>query len=161
VMLVYCPHAEILPETRAALDASGYAWEARDVAVSDGAYTELLASLWAAREAFAIVEHDVIPHPEALAELEACPEPFCAFEYPYQGRMHAGLGCARFAASLLAAVPDAVEQTLAESTEAHPAGHWCQLDDRLSRVLTRHGYAKHVHSPAVGHLRPWPSHGCS
>lgn len=159
-MKVVCPFTRISPETRAALDASGYEWSAEDVSYCNATYTLLLTCLWRNGEAFAVVEHDIVPHPGALAELEACPEPWCVFPYAYQHGTHAGLGCARFSASLLAAVPDAVTQTLAEATQAHPSGHWCQLDDRLSRVLQRRGYTRHVHSPEVGHLSPWPAHGC-
>lgn len=160
-MRIVCPRAGDgpAPETRAALDASGYPWIDAEVA-GDTGYTMLLAALWRDGEAFTIVEHDIIPHPGAPAELEACPEPWCAFGYRYQHGTHAGLGCARFSARLLAAVPDAVEQTLAESDEVHPAGHWCNLDDRLCRVLARYGFASHRHSPEVGHLSPWPAHGC-
>lgn len=160
--MVICPYGRdgVEPETRDALDASGYPWADADVSRSDTAYTELLAHGWRLGEAFIIVEQDIVPWPGALAELEACPEPFCAFEYAYLGGTHAGLGCCRFSAALLAAVPDAVEQTLAEENDVHPRGHWCNLDDRLTRVLARRGYGKHVHSPAVGHLSPWPSHGC-
>lgn len=161
-MLVTCPHAgPIAPETVAALDASGFPWQAADVSGAPTSYTRLLECLWAAGEPFAVVEHDIVPHPGALAELEACDRPWCAFGYPYLGGTHAGLGCARFSAALLAAVPNAVERTWAESTNVHPPGFWCQLDDRLSRSLRRAGYASHVHGPPVTHLSPMPSHGCT
>lgn len=159
-MRVICPFTRLSAETHAALDDSGYRWEPRDVSGSDTAYTELLAGLWAAGEAFAVVEHDVVPPPGALAELEVCPEPWCVFPYRYQHGTHAGLGCARFSAALLAVVPDAVGETLSESDAVHPAGHWCNVDDRLSRVLQRHGFTRHRHTPEAGHLSPWPAHGC-
>lgn len=160
-MRVICPHVTIQPETRAALDASGYPWEAISTAGPDTAYHELLAGLWADGRTFALVEHDIVPWRGALAELEACPEPWCAFTYPYQGGMHAGLGCARFRDSLLGAFPSAVAATLAEESPVHPRGFWCSLDDRLSRSLRRLGARQHVHSPAVGHLFPQPTHGCA
>lgn len=160
-MHVTCPHAGPVPsETAAALDASGFHWERADVSGSDTSYTRLLACLWAAGEPFCVVEHDIVPHPGALAKLAACPQPWCAYPYAYMGGMHAGLGCTRFSAALLAAVPDAVERTWAESTDVHPAGFWCALDDRLARVLRRAGFTQHVHFPAVRHLNPVPSHGC-
>ena len=159
-MKVYCPHARILPETRAALDHSGYEWIAADVTGSDTAYTELLQKLWRVGETFAIVEHDIVPWRGALEQLDECPRDWCSFDYPFGGSMHAGLGCARFRDSLLAAYPTAVDDTLGEATEIHPRGFWCNLDDRLTRALSRFGAAKHVHTPAVGHLHPYPSHGC-
>lgn len=161
-MRIVCPHVgPIAPETAAALNASGLPREAADVSATPTSYTALLACLWAAGEAFAVVEHDIAPHPGALAELEACPEPWCAYGYRLGSIVHAGLGCARFSTALLAAVPDAVEQTWRESTDIHPAGHWCAADDRLARVLRRAGFAQHVHGPQVRHLNPMPSHGCT
>lgn len=160
-MRVTCPHAGPVPaETAAALDASGFPWERADVSASDTAYTRLLERLWAAGEPFALVEHDIVPHPGALADLLGCPQPWCCYAYQLGGIVHAGLGCTRFSASLLAAVPDAVAQTWRESTDVHPAGFWCALDDRLSRVLRRAGFSQHVHEPQVKHLNPRPSHGC-
>lgn len=159
-MRVICPRTRILPETRAALENSGYEWTGAAVSGTDTAYTELLQKLWRAGETFAIVEHDVVPWRGALEQLDECPEAWCSFIYPFGDGMHAGLGCARFRSALLAAHPTAVDDTLAERTETHPAGHWCSLDDRLSRALTRAGAVKHVHAPAVGHLHPAPSHGC-
>jgi hypothetical protein len=158
---VIVPHTRIEPETRAALAASGYGWEAVSVAGSDTAYTDLLADLWAAGQDFAIVEHDIVPWRGALAELDSCTEQWCAFPYPLRSWMHAGLGCARFRGTLLAACPTAVTDTLAEQTGTHPRGHWCNLDDRLSRSLRRLGAARHVHPVPVGHLFPEPSHGCT
>lgn len=105
-MRVVCPFTRISPETRDALDASGYLWEARDVSGSDTAYWDLLAGLWAAGEAFAVVEHDVIPAPGALASLETCPADWCSSPYPYFVGMYPGLGCARFGDGIMARHPD-------------------------------------------------------
>lgn len=161
-MRVIAPFAgRIEPETTAALGASGFAWQAVNVGGSDTAYTELLAARWQAGETFAVVEQDIVPWRGALAELEDCARPWCSFTYPLRDGMHAGLGCARFRGEFLRVFPSAVEDTLAESTEVHPAGFWCSLDDRLARSLTRLGAKKHVHQTPVGHLFPQPTHGCS
>ncbi len=159
-MKVICPNTHIAPETRAALDHCGYPWESADVSGSDTAYTQLLQKLWRDGDTFALVEHDIVPWRGALAELAACPRDWCAFQYPFGGGMIAGLGCTRFRAALLAAHPAAVDDTLTEATEIHPTGFWCNLDDRLTRALTRRGAARHEHTPAVGHLFPYPTHGC-
>jgi hypothetical protein len=164
-MKVICPHTRIAPQTRIALDACGYPWQPADVSGRDTAYTELLQKLWRHGETLTIVEHDIVPRAGAMAELEACERPWCAFTYPLTlargGILHAGLGCVRFSAALLEHYPTAVDDTLAEHTEVHPTGHWCALDHRLARALTRLGAAQHVHTPPVGHLHPVPSHGCA
>lgn len=161
-MKVICPYTRLQPETVAALEASGYEWEPVYTGLSDLAYANLLAQLWAAAETFTLVEHDIVPWRGALARLEECPEPWCGFAYPLRDDlMTAGLGCTRFRDTLLTAHPGAIEDTLTEDSPAHPRGHWCNLDDRLTRVLTRAGAVRHVHAPPVGHLFPEPSHGCS
>lgn len=159
-MKVYCPHTQLTSETRAALDNSGYEWTPVDVTGSQTAYTELMQKLWRAGESFAIVEHDIVPWRGALAELDECHHPWCGFSYPFGQGAIEGLGCTRFQDVLLAAYPSAVDDTLTEATEVHPRGHWCSLDDRLMRVLMRLGARRHVHGPLVGHLYPYPSHGC-
>lgn len=159
-MKVYCPHTQLTSETRAALDNSGYEWTAVDVSGSETAYTELMQKLWRQGESFAIVEHDIVPWRGALAELDECHHPWCGFSYPFGQGAIEGLGCTRFQDVLLAAYPSAVDDTLTEATEVHPRGHWCSLDGRLMRVLMRLGARRHVHGPLVGHLYPYPSHGC-
>ncbi len=159
-MRVICPHTTISPETRAALDASGYAWEARGVSASDTAYSALLAELWADGETFAVVEHDIIPPPGALPALEACPGQWCCHRYPYGFGRYAGLGLARFSAGLLTAHPDAMERAAEMYDDGHPPGHWCRQDAWLSFVLESRGLARCRHEPDAGHLHSWPSHGC-
>ncbi len=166
-MKVICPNTGIAPETRAALDHCGYPWQPADVSGCGTAYTQLLQKLWREGETFALVEHDIVPWRGALKQLDACDHPWCGFPYPLvlphvpAGVLHAGLGCVRFRAELLRRYPSAVDDTLAEHTEVHPSGFWCNLDDRLTRALTRCGAVRHEHTPAVGHLHPVRSHGCS
>jgi hypothetical protein len=132
-MKVYCPHTDLTPETRAALDASGYEWTPIDVSGSDTAYTEFLQKIWRRGETFAIVEHDIVPWRGALEQLDDCHHPWCGFSYPFGGGMIEGLGCTRFKDIILAAYPDAVDDTLNEMTDIHPRGHWCPTPDH--RVL--------------------------
>jgi hypothetical protein len=158
---VICPHAgPIASATTAALNESGWDWTPVDVSESDTAYTELLQQLWTAGDTFALVEHDIVIGPYTLSDLAHCPASWCAYTYQLRGQLHAGLGCVKFASELLRAKPHAVSQTWAEQTLVHPGGHWCNLDDRLSRVLRRAGVAPHVHNPPVEHLVPEPTHGC-
>jgi hypothetical protein len=158
---IICPHAgPIADQTRTALDTTGRVWEPVDVSARDTAYTLLLQDLWSADETFAIVEHDIVIRPDTLDEFEDCDHPWCAFTYRFRATHIAGLGCTRFRTNLLAAYPDAVAKTWAEATEVHPYGHWCNLDDRLTRALTAAGATRHLHQPPVGHLNPMPTHGC-
>ena len=74
---------------------------------------------------------------------------------------HAGLGLCKFSANLQRLYPDTIVETSKEATDTHPVNHWCNLDDRIRRVLTRHGVSQHIHEGLAVHLSPHPSHGCN
>lgn len=160
-MRVICPHAgPIAVEVSRGLNATGRAWATADVSASDTAYTLLLQELWEQGETFAIVEHDIVIRPDTLDAFEDCDQPWCSYTYPFRDTHIAGLGCTRFRAELLAAHPDAVAKTWRETTAVHPAGNWCNLDQRLTNALVAAGATRHLHGPPVGHLNPMPTHGC-
>lgn len=160
-MLVICPFAhDIAPQTRAFLDQSGLSWTSVNLAGLDTGYAELLGRLWSKPRDFCLVEHDIVPFFGALKELHDCPELWCAYSYELGAGLHAGLGCTRFRAELIARVPDAIEATWKIADEVHPAGHWCSLDDRLTQVLTERDVKRHIHQSTVAHLNPFPTHGC-
>ena len=165
-MRVVVPFVHIAPGVAEALDATGHPWEAIDVSGSDFNYWTLLSDLWSRKACLILVEHDVIVRPDTLAELEACPRPWCAFTVPYLGGEYPGLGCVKFDASIIAAIPDALDQVGTMSNASHPPKHYCSMDHFLQRVvLPQTGMAQHVHLPALGHYReyeglPQPSHGC-
>jgi len=76
---VVVPHTALLrKETVAALYAQDATVELTDVSGAPSAYWELFCSLWAQRETFTLVEHDVVLPPEALASMDSCPEPWCS-----------------------------------------------------------------------------------
>jgi hypothetical protein len=154
------PYTSLRPETAAALTASGFPWE--EIAVDEGdGYHRLLSSLWAAGEAFAVVEQDIVVGPGTLPDLAACPRDWCSFGYAYlSSENYHGLGCVRFSAALLARVPDALERVGLMSDAKHGPGHWCRIDAWLALTLARSGERRCEHFPPVGHLHRYPSHGC-
>src|SRR5712692_2371791 len=92
-----------------------------DLTGNDTAYFALLRDLWKAGEAFALVEMDIVPPPDFLAELARCPQAWCCFPFPQmqalkspdgqpRGRLRLvldwGLGATKFSAGLLAREPD-------------------------------------------------------
>jgi hypothetical protein len=152
---IIVPHTRVMPEVLAAVP--GARWE--DVSADDEAYWRLLDGLWAAREPFVIVEHDIVPDVAALDSVWACSEPWCACGYKFEnfGLIY-GLGCTKFGAGAMALVPDALERVAQmDPTPEHPPRHWCSLDSRLAAVLGRAGLRQHKHGP-VTHLRPMRSH---
>ena len=162
-MKVVCPFTAIRPDTAAALDASGYAWEAVDVSGSDEAYWDLLAGLWRAGETFCLVEHDIVVGPGTLPSFERCPKPWCAASYRFmRGTGFVGLGCTRFRAEVMRAAPDLMTEIAALGDDKHPPKHWCRLDTLTYHRLEARGQVMCRAHGEVGHLGALDrsGHGC-
>lgn len=153
-MRVLCGWTDLQPETRAALDSSGYPVEYVDCRGDQSRYHGALEAAWRVGGDLAVVEHDIVPWPGALAELEACWRSWCAFPYELSVGYGSWLGCARFSASLLDAVPDAPAAVDRLRDDGTPRRYWARLDTRLAQVLEANGHRQHQHWPAVGHLNP-------
>lgn len=157
-MRIVCPYTVVSPETREALRPHPVDFVYME---DDQAYFRLLAHLWEAAEDVVIVEHDIVPWHGSLDEMIACPEQWCAFSYTLLEIVHSGLGCCKFAGSLMRAHPSLVADTLSEDSQVHPRGHWCNLDDRIRRQCHERRITQHVHGPSVGHTKPdRTGHGC-
>jgi hypothetical protein len=150
-MRVVCPYAgSVHPRTRSALDEQAPDVEYVDVGRSPVGYYELMRSLWRDAETFALIEHDVVIAPSALANLEACAGPWCSCppsnrwealaEAPIKllwhvqhGCMASFLQCNKFGRELMLAQPDLCD--------AIPLSrqHWAGLD----RVVA------HPHQPGT------------
>jgi hypothetical protein len=137
--------------TRRALSAEGVACEFV-VCRGDYGYGELLADLWT-KGGFVLVEDDIAPWPGAIAEMVACPQNWCAFDYPIGGgRMisscsHWGLGLMKVSDELAARDPSIAE--------AWRSIHWRQLDLPVNAAIARVAGRPwaHLHEPAVAHLQ--------
>lgn len=141
-------------ETLEALRSAGRPFDAVSIHPDhDGAYAALIERLWAAGEAFCVVEHDVVPVPAMLDELEACSEDWCSHcyddgDYPRLPM----LGLARFSAALLARRPEVGVSVL--RTGGHRTRHvgWRSLNETICHHLGAHGEPWHRHLPDVDHL---------
>ncbi len=108
-------------------------------------YYSLLKSLWAKGEQFVINEHDIIPWPGAIHELEECSEPWCTFPYrSAAGWLRNGLGLVKFDPARLPNI----------FVEPFKITHWRNLDMQVARRIEKHVISAHVHSPAVTNLNP-------
>lgn len=114
-------------------------WRTIDCSGDDYAYARALAEQWRKPGSILIVEHDIVPSIAILQSLVNCPYQWCAAQYAYPDRAApvAGLGCVRFDAKLVYATADIADDL--------PRLRWGQLDDYIARVLTRRGYARHLH----------------
>lgn len=159
-MNIVCPATNLMPQTRAALDLSGYEWTERDVSASDESYWELLNELWHSGEDFVIVEQDIVIDQFALPAFAECGAEWCANGYPYlRGANYAGLGCTRFKASLTERFPDLMDRVAEFDYPGHGPKHWCTLDAAMQNQLHMAQQWPHLHG-IVGHLHSWPTHGC-
>lgn len=136
-----------------------------DVGDDGEAYYRLLSRLWAEGEAFAIVEHDILPEEQVLDSMLTCSQPWCAAAFPQLLRLTRAngepvprlqlaltwaLGCMRFEAALLRSHPDAMERAGTISR------HWSALDKALLHVVLkdeRQVAGPHLHYGEVRHLR--------
>ena len=162
---VYLPYTEIAPGVREALDATGRDWTPAYVGGSDSDYWHLLDGLWTAGDTFCILEHDVLPLPDSFDELESCEGDWCAFPTPYLSGTYPGLGCVKFSADILRAVPDAMTRVGLRSNDTHGPRHYCTIDTFLRTVLMAEGFDQCVHERVLAHWRgypgiPQPTHSC-
>ena len=144
----YLPYTQVHPQTVAGAPKDAV-WV--NVSVSETAYFEALKAIWARRETFALLEHDVVCRPDVVRAFEECPEPWCAFGYSdicHPECMEAWantLGCTRFREEILDLVPDALSSI--------PDGErgWLNLCDRIGERLRAAGFTHHWHHPPVEH----------
>lgn len=127
-------------------------------------WCRLLIEFWEPVDDLLVVEHDIVFEAHHVAELEACPQPWCGFVYSISSQYKACLGFTRFRKELIEAVPDAMSRA-AECRydrndparvvpDGMPPYAWVRQDTRLAAVLENAGYRCHEHWPPVEHLNP-------
>jgi hypothetical protein len=144
----YVPYTRVYPATVAGAPVDAV-WV--DVSSSANAYFGALYGWWQEADSFAVIEHDVVCRSDVVQAFEECPEPWCTFGYAdvwHPESMAAWsdiLGCTRFRAELIEAVPDAV-------SSISPGGwDWHNLSYGLGENLRAAGYTQHWHYPWVEH----------
>jgi len=153
-MHVVVGYTNLRPEVQEALDRHAAAVEVvyQDCAHSNETYHDLLDEHWQAGTDFAVVEHDIVIDERVVPTFERCPEPWCGFGYELAVGYRVALGCTRFRAALMDAVPDLFELTQTETQSGVPRKAWYRLDARVDQILREHGYTPHLHMPPVKHL---------
>jgi len=111
-------------------------------------YPDYWQERWDAGEAFINVEHDVVPWPGAIEELDACPEDWCAFGYhprtTFEGQTVI-LACCKFREPFIAATLGVWEQVSPRD--------YAMCDSHLSGFARQRGLRCHQHFPPVVHDR--------
>ncbi len=145
----YVPYTAVYPATVAGAPRDAI-WV--DVATGADAYFGALFNIWERGETFALLEHDVVCRPDVVEAFESCPEPWCAFGYAdicHPECMEAWrnvLGCTRFRAEIVSAVPDAVSSVPPSNRD------WHNVCDGLGENLRTAGFTHHWHFPSVEHF---------
>lgn len=113
----------------------------------DEHYWRLLSELWHVGEDVIIVEHDCLPWPGALEELEACPAHWCSYTYAINGGygIHHAFGTTKLSGALMRKVPDV--------WRAADDRRWHTLDAQLCRAALLAGETPHPHRPPIIHLK--------
>jgi hypothetical protein len=122
-------------------------------------YPELLADLWEAGESIIMLEHDVVPFEDSIAEIASCPEAWCGHAYSDGGGFRkdaSNLGCTKLSASLIAATADF-------GTAERGEKDWRNCDARMSRCayvakLRPHRHYPNVEHRATRHRKPGAKH---
>src|SRR5207244_6029547 len=113
VVVAYYPK-RLEPRTRAWGEANDA--EFRDTSADSEAWFRLFAELWKDGEAFALVDHDVVPPASAVAGFAACPEDLCAHPFltdnPQAAPSAEEIGCTRFSRALVRRFPTLVEDAV-------------------------------------------------
>jgi hypothetical protein len=159
---VILPFTKRIAKVTAALDDSGYDYEAIDVSESPFRYFYVIKELWDAKETFCTIEHDIVINPETLRSFDSCPCDWDIAPYPYKlmpDGFYAGLGCCKISDRLIARNPEALIKVGQIEDRSHRQKHWCRVDGWLKQILVENNERPHAHD-LVDHLGDgFPSHG--
>jgi hypothetical protein len=116
----------------------------------DFSYARLLKTLVAIQRPVILVEHDILPTPEQLEELWACPFPWCAHAYaPFEKRDYnetpatvVGFGLCKLGAPLLEMM----------QVVPFPSARWDHCDFIFTAFARQFGFTVHQHRGDVRHL---------
>lgn len=134
-----------------------------DCAGDDFAYARHFNGWWTQAliedESFIVIEHDVLPTFEAVQSLIDCPQMWCGVTYPIWERPAVFLGCTKFSAQMVRALPG-LPQLLVDETKpwgiAAPLQRWKALDGVLMLALQDQGFRIHAHDEhPARHLRTY------
>ena len=141
-MLIVIPTTRIGTSAALALTMEGL--EVREVVMTDyHHYARLFTELWQARRGFILVEHDIVPWPGAIQQLDTCEHEWCAFAYPTSLSSRCqSLGCVKFSSALLERIP--------YDPEWQNRG-WDALDGAVMGTLQAE--TVHTHEPPVAHCK--------
>lgn len=141
-------------ETVAALNAWDGAYVTYPLDAFDPyAYATAFADWWHVPMDLLVIEQDMVPSPEQIDEILACPEIWCTAKY-HQGHgvYRQGLGFMKIARRFRRSYQHAGGNIARDPSGRAPAVTWQGLNESIQRHLNRLGYEEHVHDFTVTHL---------
>jgi hypothetical protein len=151
---VVVPFIRIHPLTERALRELAPDAERVDLRGGTAKYADLLETRWRDADGWLNVEHDIELTADALREAIECPCLWSTSQYQGEnGLITHALGCTRFRADLIRAVPDAMARARRDASfgRGQYLDHWLHIDSKLAAVLLGEGYEPHVHSEVPHH----------
>jgi hypothetical protein len=163
VMRIMCSHAgNVQAETAAALARYAPQAEYVDTSADPMSYARAIAERWNQGGALMIVEHDNEITADVIPSFEACPEPWCTYQYeifapPWTRMCDTGLGCTRFSAAFQRDFNFGelvVDKPCSNCGKPHAI--WGSLDFTITVQIGAHmkGVQHHVHG-TVRHFHPY------
>jgi hypothetical protein len=144
-MKIYIPYSNYIQEATL-ISLKGYDRETV-LMVSNGSYLKYFQERWEEEESFINIEHDVVPWPGAIDELEHCQELWCGYCYKKFELGNEYFGCVRFSQELIKLIPDVWNEREQYSKE------YGNLDVHFSTYAKKCGIKFHQHFPSVIHLK--------
>jgi len=161
--VVVVPFVEgmLRPETETALNVWGgchglWPLDRRD----PYAYATLMAQLWNHGSDLIVIEQDMVPTPQQISSLIACPEQWCSHFYHVGAAVYTtGLGFCKFSAGLQSELPLAAMHASTHPRKGGGLMPWQGVNEAIERAICRRHIAQHVHDGNIVHLHyPEPEH---
>lgn len=127
----------------------------------EAGYGELFRALWLEGQPFIIVEHDVVPAPGMLAQLDGCSCAWCGHGYgptdtAYDASMCLGLVAFRPLGDVPFEAMEPGEEARDEDGLPTAVPHYTNVAAVVRRSLVARGWEFHMHTPPVTHLEKVP-----
>lgn len=109
-------------------------------------YSDMFTRLWKNNAGFVSIEHDIVPWPGAIQEIQECLNMWCSYEYPLApNTLRPALG--------LIKVSDWVVHHYPLLYKAWENKVWGSLDGSVCPALESVASHTHIHTPPVAHVK--------
>lgn len=141
-LIIVAPYTQEHPEHVAALHELGLP-VTRVPCPDEDDYWRLLKVTTSTTRTVIVIEHDIVPPPQAIGVLINCPQMWCGYKHSISfGRRKPCLGLAKLSLGTL------------NIFDTFKSRHWSTLDIQLEEEMRKLGLEIHEHLPEVCHVNP-------